>query len=366
MTTYPSRRAASSGGGWPFGQACEPTAEGAALRFEEFRRRAFFPVWEAGLCLDDGDFEFVNGYRAIVREDERGKSQILSVVSNRYYLITNEQVCDLARRLFARVFGWSAADAMVPLTWKMPEGRASLHVDFTAHGLRFFEEDGGWYPFLRASNSYNKTCQVRFTVGVVRVVCANGMILRQVEVLQDLHTQSMEDWIRTIEEYRFSSEELEQFDTKHIRRGMERLRSIPVPECDFLAGIARALGLRPPPLLDEPQSRSGSTGDGAETHSRQRQHWADVAHCLNGLALAYRREYGDTAFSLLNAATEYASRTDLPGMHAGRIATLQFRCGRMLDEFDRPNARLRLSEADLTAASRLTAAAREWRRDLHL
>lgn len=366
MTTDPSRRAASSGGVWPFGQAYEPTAAGAALRFQEFRRRAFFPVWEEGLLLDDGNAAFVNDYRAIVSEDGRGKSQVLSVVSKRYHLITNEQVCDLARRLFARLFGWSAADAMVPLTWKMPEGRASLLVDFTAHGLRFFEEDGGWYPFLRASNSYNKTCQVRFTVGVIRAVCANGMILRQVEVLQDLHTQSMEDWIRTIEEYRFSSQELEEFDMKRIRRGMERLRSIPVPECDFLAGIARALGLRPPPLLDEPPSRSGSTGDSAEPHPRQRQYWADVAHCLNGLALAYRREHGDTAFSLLNAATEYASRTDLPGMHAGRIAALQFRCRRMLDEFDRPNARLRLSEADLTAASRLTAAAREWRRDLHL
>lgn len=365
MTTDLSRRATPSGGEWPFGQSYEPTVEGTALRFREFRRQAFFAVWERGLLVDDGDMEFVPGYRAILSEDGQGKSQVLSVVSKRYHLITNEQVCDLARRLFARVFGCSAADSMVPLTWKMPQGRASLHVDFTAQGLRFFEEDGGWYPFLRASNSYNKTCQVRFTVGVVRALCGNGMILRQVEVLQDLHTQSMDDWIRTIDEYRFSSEELAHFDTNRIRRGMERLRSIPVPQCDFLAGIARALGLRPPAFLDEPPSRGGSTGDGAEPHPRQRQYWADVAHCLNGLASGYRREHGDTAFSLLNAATEYASRTDLPGMHAGRFATLQFRCGRMLDEFDRPDARLRLSEADFTAARRLTNATLQWRRDFH-
>ena len=333
-----------------------PTAEGDSERFAELREQAFFPVREAPLQLRLTG-EPVREYRALLADDEDGKGQVLSVVSKGYHLLLNEEVCELARRLFARVFGDSAAAVMYPMDWRMPEGRASLHVDFTARGLRFFENDGGWQRIFRASNSYNKTCQVRFTVGVVRLLCGNGMVFRDVEVFQNLHTHTMEEWIEKIDEFEFGRRDLKWLDAAHIRRSLERLASLPVPAGDFLAGMARALGLKPPDTFDLDPSGGGIRSGVEPPTPKQQRHWAAVARCLHELSEKYRREHGDNAFALLNAASEYASRSDLPGMHAGRVTSLQRRCGRMLDELDRPNSVVRLDPEDWIAARRLRNAA---------
>ena len=59
----------------------------------------------------------------------------------------------------------------------MPATRSWAHIDLTAEGLEFAPIDKDpWLPFLRVTNSYNRSRALGFTVGVCRSICTNGMI----------------------------------------------------------------------------------------------------------------------------------------------------------------------------------------------
>lgn len=326
--------------------------------FERFREAAFFPVRPEPMQLEKNG-QPVPGYRAIVGPGENGKEKIFSVVSEGYELIRNEQVFEIGRRLFAKVFGGAAARDMLLLGWGMPESRASFHADFSARCLGFVVAgDGPWSRFLRVKNSYNKSCQVRFCVGVLRFSCGNGLPIeggtsRMVgDTFEDRHRRTMDEWIRDLEEREFTAADLRQFEVERIRAQLARIESVPVPGEQFLAGLVRVLGIDPPAFPDPARRGERFASEGTLTPKRRR-YWAALGRHLEGLAQKYRASQGDNAFALLNAATDYASDRNAPGMHVDRLTTLQFRPGRLFRELSEPGARFEVSEDDLAAARRL-------------
>ena len=330
--------------------------------FERFREAAFFPVRPEPMRLEKNGRP-VPGYRAIVGPGENGKDRVFSVVSEGYELLRNEQVVEIARRLFAKVFGGAAARDMLILDWGMPKSRASFHADFSARCLGFVVAgDGPWSRFLRVKNSYNKSCQVRFRVGVLRFSCGNGLPIEgslsrmEGDTFEDRHRRTKDEWIHDLEEREFTASDIRQFDVERIRAQLARIESVPVPGEQFLAGLVRILGIEPPAFPDLAR-REERFAEGTITPKRRR-YWAALGHHLEGLVQKYRESQGDNAFALLNAATDYASDRNAPGMHVDRLSSLQARCGRVLQELSEPDARLEVFEEDLAAARRLRNAAR--------
>ena len=342
--------------------AADPFPADPFGKFEEFREEAFFPVRREPVCLEKNG-QPVPGYRAIVGPEENGKAQVFSVVSAGYRLLWNEQVVEIGRRLFAKVFGAAAARDMVLLAWGMPASRASFHADFSARCLGFVVGgDGLWGRFLRVKNSYNKSCQVRFCIGALRYSCGNGLPIevgfsKMVgDTTEDPHRRTMEEWIRDIEEHEFTAGEIRRFSDERIRAQLARIESVPVAGDEFLAGLVQILGITPPAFPDP--ARPGERFDAENTPTpRQWRYWGDLGHHLERLARKYRASQGDNAFALLNAATDYASDRNAPGMHVERLTTLPFRPGHFFQKLSKPGARFEVFADDRAAAERLRTAA---------
>ena len=272
-----------------------------------------------------------------------------------YRLITNEGACDAARRIFAAVFGESAARAMRPINLTMPAARTFMHADFSAESLRF-QTGGGdlWTPFLRVTNSYNLAHRLRFTVGLYRPRPGAGWIRGDGVTFAEPQRRLLEEWVVALE--RDPALLLGPgFAGGGARQSLEYLAEVPAPRPRFLAGLARALDLSPPPGLDRL----------AEAPPRERErlvrlapvrHWRRVGRHLLRLADRYLAADGENAYALLGAAAEYASRLKAPGMTVGRFHALQRRCGGIAAALGRPRAVFEPAESELAAARRIEIA----------
>ena len=248
---------------------------------------------------------------AVVSDDRR---EIFSIVSEDYRLVSNLQAYELGGRAFALVFGDDAAKGLQLFNVTMPTTRSWAHMDLTAEVLDFALLDRDrWLPFLRVTNSYNRSRALAFTVGVCRCICTNGVIFGEQSLKlqvthgrgQDLERQLVETFARR------------HFDATGWGEKLERLARLTVPPEHFLVGMLEILDVRPPTEVPRQPGR--------------RNDWLRLVAGLHDLGERYRKELGATAYALVNAASEYASDAQAPLMTAARVDTLQSRCGRWME-----------------------------------
>ena len=301
----------------------------------------FFPVSKVRVRATDTGHTFRRHW-AVVSDDRR---EILSIVTEDYQLVSNLRAYELGRRAFAFVFGDDAAARLKLFNVTMPATRSWAHIDMTADGLDFapLDEDH-WFPFLRVTNSYNRSRALGFTVGICRDICTNGMIFGEQSLkLNVTHAKDVDLERRLVEAFG-----RQRFDVAGCADKLARLTKLSVPEERFLAGMLEILEVKLPAEL----SRNAARRDG----------WLRLGPCLRGLSKKYREELGATAYALVNAATEYASDSNAPLMSPARVDALQFRCGRWVDRtLERDGAVLAsrsvvdVSAESLRAARRLAA-----------
>lgn len=340
---------------WSPRSASAPDAAGPQARLPDrpaaerrLREAAFFGTMTEEVRRPNG--QTVPGRKLIVDSET---DTVLADVSSGYRMVRNEEACDLGKRIFGLVFGGDAARELRPFNLTMPKTRSFMHADFTAESLRFALGDGdGWLPFLRVTNSYNRTHQVGFRIGVCRWICMNGLIFEEKSVVvKDKHSGALERWY---ERARRDPEKigLERFDLEAHRLRLERLAEVAVPEAEFLAGLADGLGMTPAENLDALRSPNGRQRPSPHTVAR----WSAIGRQLRELERRYRDSHGSTAFALVNAASEYASRTGTPGMDASRLNALQRRCGELAERWGEPGATFEVGDDALAAARRIEIA----------
>lgn len=351
-----------------------PAIGDSATADRHLRRDAFFPVRIESAQRPDGTP--APGRRAIV---EGEGNRVIAIVSDEpprqerrapslfgpaaspirpagaYRLVTNEEACNAARRIFAAVFGESAAREMRPVNLTMPAARTFMHADFSAGCLRFRTGGGDlWTPFLRVTNSYNQAHRLRFTVGLYRPGRDTGWIRGDGVTFAEPRRRLLEEWVEALE--RDPALLLGPgFAGGATRQSLEYLAGVPVPRPQFLAGLARALDLSPPPGLDRL----------AEAPPRERERlarlapvrrWRRVGRHLLRLADRCLTADGENAYALLGAAAEHASRLKAPGMSVGRFHALQRRCGGLAAALGRPRAVFEPVDRELAAARRIEIA----------
>ena len=303
--------------------------------------RAFFSVSKIRVHTTDTGHTFGRHW-AVVSDDRR---EVFSIVTEDYRLVSNLQAYELGRRAFALLFGTRAAAELQLFNVTMPATRSSAHMDLTAEGLGFapIGEDR-WLPFLRVTNSYNRSRALGFTVGVCRWICTNGLIFGEQSLkLKVPHMTDEDIEHRLVEAFAHRG-----FDVVGCADKLQKLTRLAVPAEWFLAGMLEILDVKPP----AERLRNAARRDG----------WLRLGPWLRGLGEKYHEELGANAYALVNAASDYAGDETAPLMSAARVDALQLRCGswvdRVLDRYGpslASRAVIEVKPGSLSAAGRLLA-----------
>ena len=261
---------------------------------EDGLHSVMFPVREVKVYAETepGKRDHIPGKKALINDDT---CRVLSVVSDRYQVLHNCTALELARKCCIAAFPNTA-----PANWRVFSVEAPLTGGHCRIDLKHEGEIGGYDwsfsnndqdkfgPFIRVSNSYNRTSVFGIRFGLVRWVCTNGMVdWRSSIAINVAHdVKEMEQAIEAkINEAKFRKV-LDDF-----RAALEQLRSAQVPKGRFRSVMLSVLQIRKPARM--PENRESA--------------WKCLEEHLDWVASRYISEMGQTGFALVNAITDVAS-----------------------------------------------------------
>ena len=257
----------------------------------------FFPVQIGPLCVKVGDgknAEYIEltGRQAVVESETR---RVISVVSDRYRLVTNQEALRYAQESCKTAFGeFSEAEWRIHLY--TPPSRAWCRIDLEhmSSQLEFSTIPGRdipdvFGPFVRVVNSYDRSHALSIEIGFMRKVCRNGLVLpKSAARFRVKHSET-----DIAEKVKFEIERKAFSDLKGDFLGMVGpLRQVEIPSIHFVPILCSALKIKKPeePTLAE---------EGA---------WVRLIDDFKSLSYRYIDELGETAYALLNCVSEVATR----------------------------------------------------------
>jgi hypothetical protein len=234
-------------------------------------------------------YEQINRFYAIV---DLERAYTFTVVTEKYRLVKNEEAIDLGEQCFKQVFSEKTAGNMEIYNIIMPKTRSFCHVDFIhkAHGLEVWEGDK-WWPYLRITNSYNKTKPLRFDIGFCRDICVNGVIFgrRGVE-FRYYHTKGR---IAPVGSFTINFQELKRMEAQFIEH-LHNLKRYYVPENMMLPLLCRSLGI--------------SFSQDYASNPKKRDRFLIFINSVRSLTDKYFKDIGPNGYAALNVITDFASR----------------------------------------------------------
>ena len=275
--------------------------------------------------------ERIQGQRAIVN---CATDRVISIVSESYQVVTNRealyygQLC--CRAAFPESGGaeWRVLQAQAPTT--MGSCRIDLvhpasALDFVAAGTRGLSETYG--PFVRVTNSYNRSRALGFEIGFMRLICSNGMLIPDSSIRFAFNHSTR----RISQRVRF---EVKKDGFKQLKERfqafLDPLRKCKVPNELFVPTTLAVLRINKPEPLKH----------------RQIEPWQRLARHLESISADYSCQLGPTGYALLNVITDVASRPpDSPFVRRAQHS-LQRSAGSWLADF---SAKCRESDFDFKA-----------------
>jgi len=127
-------------------------------------------------------------YRAVVNQSN---GQIISIVGKNYQLICNREAIEKGKQIFTQLYPWVKVNELIPYKVVAPNSKASAHIDLIHEAVDFKVWDQEtWLPFLRTTNSYNRSVALSFEIGFVRKLCSNGVLFNKQSIkLKYLHNK---------------------------------------------------------------------------------------------------------------------------------------------------------------------------------
>ena len=132
---------------------------------------------------------FTPNHLAVVNQSS---GQIISIVSNKYKLISNKEAIEMGKRIFTQLYPEVNTDELIPYKVVAPFSKGSAHIDLIHKDVNFKVWDQEtWLPFLRTSNSYNRSYALAFEIGFARKLCSNGVLFNKKSLkLKYVHNKS--------------------------------------------------------------------------------------------------------------------------------------------------------------------------------
>lgn len=311
-------------------------------------REAFFPVTARPAFWKDArdKHHYIPGQKVLVDVE---RDYPLAVVSERYNLITNEEACRRADVIVRGVFDGHTLGDFQCYNIMMPSTRSSCRMDFIiphSSFSAFGDRNESYTPFLRVSNSYNRTLVLRYEIGFCRWICLNGCIFGA-KSYSATFVHSLQKKQRSvydaIAEARRTIGSIE--DIWAVLEGkLATLSGIPVPFELALPVFCQVFGL---PDVDKEEVSLAV----AEKHAARGKHFLEQAK-------SYFEELGPNAYALFNALTDFASFPDGQSMTSTFVHGYQRKVGDWADGIvTAAKGRDFVFEKTLTDASRAAATA---------
>lgn len=271
---------------------------------------------QADLFAGNSQLKFakIPRFRAITNAED---DYVFAVVAEGYKLITNKRAVEIGKQCFKSVFKSINDDEMEVFHITYPKTKSFCHIDFIHQGGGFepFEGDK-WVPFLRVTNSYNRTKLLRFDLGFCRWICTNGMIFGEKSITFK-YTHTHGDVARTTV-FDTNIGELKKLEAEFIEN-MHNLQRYHVPEKYMLPLVCRTFEIK-------------ASAEDLERPKRLIQLHAVKNH-VNDLTKQYFGELGQNGYAALNVLTDFASRPATYISPEAMVDQLQKRSGKWAEEF---------------------------------
>lgn len=258
----------------------------------------FFPVRAVPVFAEirrgsNLQMEPIPGQRAIVN---CATDQVISVVSENYRVVTNREALEYAHLCCRAAFPEGANQDWRVLEAYAPSTMGSCCIDLVHPGSTlefsgpvFRGKPDAFGPFVRVTNSYNRSRALRFEIGFFRKVCSNGMILPQSSVRFGFNHNTR----KISERVRF---EVNKDNFKQLRERFQEFLA-PLWGCEiplelFVPATLAVLRINKP----EPLAK------------RQEEPWERLADSLASISEQYSSDLGENGYALLNVITDVASK----------------------------------------------------------
>lgn len=288
-------------------------------KFKEYDvNRAFFPVELRPLYMrsngKDESLAELPRHLAVVDIDNE---YTFSVVTDGYHLVCNEEAVEKSKELFCRVFNNISYEDMQCLNVTMPKTRSYCHIDYIHKNSDFnvWEEDT-WTPFVRVTNSYNRTKLLRYEIGFCRWICMNGMIFgaKSVEFSYS-HSRSQKENINKFVENIGDIKKLEA----ELTEILHQLKRYYVPSNLMFPLVLKVFSIN----FDERDF----------TKAKKIENIKAIEKCVKELTSKYFDDLGHHGYSALNVLTDFASRPIGVISPTSVINTYQEKCGNWISDF---------------------------------
>lgn len=251
------------------------------------------PVYAGIRRGSDYDMQRIPSQRAIVN---CATDQVISVVSENYQVVTNREALHYAQLCCQAAFPESGGGEWRVLQAHAPKTMGSCRIDlvhpasavnFEVPGAHDSPEEYG--PFVRVTNSYNRSRALRFEIGFIRWICSNGVIVPDSSIRFgfDHSTRKISERVR----FEVKKDSFQQL-RKRFQSFLAPLRECKVPFELFVPATLAVLCINKPKPLAK----------------RQREPWERLADSLKSTSEQYSSDLGENGYALLNVITDVASR----------------------------------------------------------
>lgn len=237
--------------------------------------------------------EQTNKYLAIVNKTS---NEIVSVVSSKYKLLSNEAALQLAKDTFSKLFKSVKPEELIPFKVIAPKSGASCHIDLIHKDVKLSETEwtqDTWYPFLRMSNSYNRTTAFTMEMGFVRKLCSNGVIFSK----NTIEIKYSHDKLN-IEKIGTDYLKLKAYENEFIAH-MKKLQALKLEMNQIVSIVCKALNL------------SFDVNNTSEKISnKEKIRYESTKRIINNIADGYLKEMESNGYAIMNVLTDFVSHQD--------------------------------------------------------
>jgi hypothetical protein len=227
--------------------------------------------------------------RAVVNQTN---GKVVGMVGKNYKLISNKEAIEKGKQIFTQLYPHVQTDELIPFKVFAPLSKSSAHIDLIHKNVDFgIVEQDRWLPFLRISNSYNRSCALSYEIGFVRALCSNGVLFNKKSMkLKYYHINGNKIEVNS------DAKQIEEVWTE-FKRQCIGLQGFLISRKYMFPLVCKVLNIN----LEQPHKNQ---------LKKKIEILRNIKEVIVGLTKRYFDELGDNAYAAFNVVTDLVSRQD--------------------------------------------------------